>query len=219
MRSESISDILRIASIASVAFPLISYLIKIRNASKPVHLIGALTIVSALSDLVGGIYFSQGKSTVVLFNTYYVVQFFLLTWFYYEISPTKKGRNTIVGGLVIYIVSFLLISFYLQTFFEYQTFVWTISGMIMIVFSSSYVVYLFSEGTVMENHGSFWINGGILYYFSFNLFLFVMSSYVLTKLEPQISMLIWSFHNANNVVKNMLIGYGVSSSSRGRATT
>jgi hypothetical protein len=167
--------------------------------------------VSALSDLVGGIYFSQGKSTVVLFNSFYIIQFFLLTWFYFEITSTRKGKATVFGGLAVYVIAFLLITIYLQTFFEYQTFVWTVSGMVMIVFSTSYVVYLFSEGTLMENHGSFWINGGILYYFSFNLFLFVMSSYVLTKLEPQISMLIWSFHNANNVVKNMLIGLGISS--------
>jgi hypothetical protein len=210
MRSDSISDILRIASIVSVAFPLVSYLIKIRSAAKPVHLIGVLTIVSALSDLIGGVYFAQGRSTVVLFNSFYIMQFLLLAWFYYEISTTPKGKATITGGLIVYVVAFVLITVFLQTFFEYQTFVWTISGMIMIIFSTTYVVYLFSAGTLMDNHGSFWINGGILYYFSFNLFLFVMSSYVLTKLEPQISMLIWSFHNANNVVKNMLIGVGIS---------
>ncbi|RAW02932.1 hypothetical protein DQQ10_02165 [Pseudochryseolinea flava] len=171
-----------------------------------------LTLASALSDLVGGIYFSQGRSTVVLFNSFYVVQFFLLTWFYFELAKTKKSRTTVLGGLFIYAVAFVLVSVYLQSFLEYQTFLWTISGMIMILFSSSYVVYLFSAGTVMQNHASFWINSGILYYFSFNLFLFVMSSYVLTKLEPQIGMLIWSFHNANNVVKNILLGLGISSS-------
>jgi hypothetical protein len=210
MRSDNISDILRIASMLSVAFPLVSYLIKVRHASKAVHLIGILTVVSASCDLVGGVYFAQGKSTVVLFNSFYIIQFFLLAWFYHEISPTTKGKLTVIGGLAVYVVAFLLVSAFLQSFFEYQTFVWTISGMIMIVFSASYVVYLFSEGTLMENHGSFWINGGVLYYFSFNLFLFVMSSYVLNKLEPQISMLIWSFHNANNIVKNMLIGLGIS---------
>lgn len=211
MRSEHISEVLRIASIASVAFPLISYLVKVQQASKPVHLIGVLTVVSALSDVVGVIYFTQGKSTVMQINAFYLVQFLLLTWFYYEISGSAKAKSMVAGGLVIFGVAYVLITYFLQSFFEYQTFVWTLSGIIMIVFSTSYVVYLFSAGTLMENHGTFWINGGILYYFSFNLFLFVMSSYVLTKLEPQISLLIWSFHNVNNIVKNILIGVGIVS--------
>ncbi len=46
---------------------------------------------------------------------------------------------------------------------------------------------------------------------------FVMSSYVLTKLEPQISLLIWSFHNINNILKNVLIGFGIASYTRSAA--
>jgi hypothetical protein len=36
-----------------------------------------------------------------------------------------------------------------------------------------------------------------------------MSSYILTKLDSEISMLIWSFHNVNNIMKNILFGCGI----------
>jgi hypothetical protein len=210
MRSDIISEIIRVASIVSVAFPLVAYLTKIRSASKPLHLIGALSIVSAFSDVLAYVFFAQGKSTVVLFNLYYAILFLLLTWFFYEILLVKTGKRTVVVGLVSYILAFILVSLYVQNFFEYQTFMWTITGVIMIVYSMSYFIYLFSAPTTMNNFGLLWINSGILFYFAFNLFLFVMSSYVLTKLDPQIGTLIWSFHNVNNIVKNILIGFGVS---------
>lgn len=209
MRAERISEIIRLASMLSVALPLIVYLVRIRNASRPVHLIGALAIVSALSDLVAYVLFTRGQSTVVLFNIYYTVLFLLLTWFYYDILLARRSKATVLAGLVIYSLSFILVTTYFQSFFEYQTSMWSITGLIMIIYSVSYFLSLFSAQTTMSNYGVLWINSGILFYFSFNLSLFVMSSYVLTKLEPQISMLIWSFHNVNNIVKNILLGIGV----------
>lgn len=209
MRVERISEIIRLASMLSIALPLIIYLVRVRSASRPVHLIGALSIVSALSDLIAYVLFTRGQSTVVLFNIYYTVMFLLLTWFYYQVLLTKRSKVTVLAGLGIYLLSFILVTAYVQTFFEYQTSMWTITGLIMIIYSVSYFLSLFSAQTTMNNYGLLWINSGILFYFSFNLSLFVMSSYVLTKLEPQISMLIWSFHNVNNIVKNILLGVGV----------
>src|SRR4051812_20087966 len=124
MRSDIISEIIRVASIISVAFPLVAYLIKIRSASKPLHLIGALSIVSAISDVLAYFFFAQGKSTVVLFNLYYAILFLLLTWFFYEILLVKTGKRTVIVGLVVYILAFILVSLYVQNFFEYQTFMW-----------------------------------------------------------------------------------------------
>ena len=46
-------------------------------------------------------------------------------------------------------------------------------------------------------------------YFCLNLFLFLMGSYVLTKLDPETSALIWSSHNVNNIIKNILFAVGI----------
>jgi hypothetical protein len=210
MKSDSISEIIRLASIISVALPTVMYLLKIRQATRPVHLIGALSITSAISDITAYFLFAKAQSTVLLFNTYSVLVFFLLAWFFYEILSVRSGRTTVFAGIGIYIFAFVLITLFVQPFSEYQTFLWTVIGMIMIVYSMSYFFNLFSTQTIMSNYGLLWMNSGILFYFSFNLFLFLMSSYVLTKLEPEISLLIWSFHNVNNILKNILLGFGVA---------
>lgn len=210
MKSDNIPEIIRLASILSVIIPLIFYLVRMKTTSRTIHKIGGVIILSAASDAMGFYFFKGGQSTVFLFNTYYLALFLFLAWFYRGVLTTAAGRRTVMIGLMGYILSFVLITAFVQGYDEYQTFMWTITGMIIIIFSISYFLSVFSQQLPMENFGLLWINSGILFYFSFNLFLFVMSSYVLTKLAPELSMLIWSFHNVNNIIKNLLLALGIS---------
>ena len=210
----STPEIIRHVSILSVALPLFQYCFKARHASRPVHIIGVLTIVSALSDAIAYILFEQDVPTVILFNAYYTVLFFLLSWFYYEILSTKIGRTTVLAGLAIYFISFIFVTLYLQGSSEYQTVMWTITGIIMTIFSLTYFLSLFSASSDSTSNELLWFNSGILFYFSFNLSLFIMSNHVLSGLAPQLSLLIWSFHNINNIIKNILFGFGMSSSGK-----
>jgi hypothetical protein len=210
MKSANIPEIIRMASILSVLIPLIFYLIRMKTSSRTMHKIGGVIVLSAVSDAMGFYFFKGGESTVFLFNTYYLALFFFLAWFYSGVLTTAGGRNTVIIGVLAYVLSFILVTAFVQGYDEYQTFMWTITGMIVIIFSISYFLSVFSAQLPMENFGLLWINSGILFYFSFNLFLFVMSSYVLTKLAPELSMLIWSFHNVNNIIKNVLLALGIS---------
>ena len=219
MKQPDFSEIIRYASYASIAFPLLAYLVKFRLATRAIHLIGAVAVVSAISDTIAFRSFAQGTSTILLFNTYYVVLFALLAWFYLDILTQKSERPIVIGGLVIFIISFVLITGFVQPFTVYQNHVWTLIALIMVIFSTCYVLQVFSLRAPMSNNALLWINSGILYYFTLNLFLFVMSNYVLTKMEPEISNLIWSFHNINNVLKNILIGIGILSLSAPRPQT
>lgn len=209
MKAYNITEIIRLASITSVLLPMVMYLIRARRATAPMHLVGAVTIISALSDVIANLLYSREQSTVVLFNLYYSLLFLLLTGFYYRIVRAKGGRTTVVAGLIVYLLSFALITLYVQAFTEYQTMLWTIIGIIIIVYGISYFLYLFSSQQSTTSYGLLWINGGFLFYFSFNLFLFITSSYVLTELDPEVGMLVWSFHNVNNIVKNILLGLGL----------
>jgi hypothetical protein len=209
MKSENFSEIIRLASISSVALPLILYFVRIKSGLNTIHKIGGLVILSAASDLIALYLFNTGQSTVFLFNSYYLAVFVFLAWFYYGIFVQKTSRNIVLGGAVLYALSFVLITAFVQPYSEYQTFMWTITGVIALIFSISYFLSVFSAQQPMDNYGLLWINSGILFYFSFNLFLFVMSSYVLTQLAPELSKLIWSFHNINNIVKNILLALGM----------
>lgn len=210
MSSQSISEVISYASLFSVAFPLILYLFRVRHVSRSGHKIGAIVIVSALSDIIGYFLFQAKMSTVLVLNSYFLILFVLLAWFYSDVLQSGRGKRMVQWGFGIYVLSFIVSNLFFQSFKEYQTLMWTLSGAICIIFSISYFISVFSAMRPMNDFGLLWINSGILFYFSFNLFLFIMSSYVLTRLEPELGLIVWSFHNVNNIIKNILIGLGIS---------
>lgn len=211
MESVKISEIIRLASNFSVLVPLVFYLTKVRYASRQVHIIGVLIIVAGLSDLIGFILFNRHESTAVVFNTYYALLFLLLSWFYYEALAVKTIRIMIWIGLAVYFLSFALVSMYVQSFYEYQSLMWLITAVFLIIYSIAY--FFFSLSSIVNSdslgYSLIWINVGIMIYFCLNLFLFVMGNYVLTQLDPEMSALIWSSHNVNNVLKNVLFALGI----------
>lgn len=211
MESVQIPEIIRIASNVSLLLPLAMYLTRMKYASRQVHIIGILVIVSGVCDLVGLFLFQKSQSTIVLFNTYYAILFFLLTWFYYEVLFVNTRRIMIWIGLAVYLQSFILITAFVQNFLQYQTLMWLITAIIMITYSIAYFFYSLSTITTSGYFGYslIWINIGVMIYFCLNLFLFLMGNYVLTRLDPETSALIWSSHNVNNIIKNVLFAVGI----------
>jgi hypothetical protein len=211
MQAPSIPTIISTASSISVVLPLAMYFFRMKNAAKRIHIIGALMIVSAACDLIGTLLIAERSSTVVLFNVYYALLFLLLTWFYYEILFINTRRVLVWIGLAIYLQSFLLVTIYVQSFFEYQTLMWVITAIIMIIYSITYFFYSFStiSATNIFSYTFIWINIGVMIYFCLNLFLFILGNHVLTKLEPEVGALIWSSHNVNNIIKNVLFAIGI----------
>ncbi len=211
MESLKIAEIIRIASNVSLLVPLAVYISRITYASRRVHIIGTIVIVSGLCDIVGFLLFREQESTVVLFNIYYTVLFFLLSWFYYEVLFLNTRRIIVWIGLAVYIQSFILVTIYIQSFFEYQTLMWVITGMIMITYSVAYFLYSISTiPTATYYSNSFiWINSGVMIYFGLSLFLFVVGSHIFTQMEAALGSLVWSIHNVNNIIKNVLFAVGI----------
>lgn len=211
MEPAQLTEVIRVASNLSLLLPLSMYFSRIQYASRPLHIIGGLLIVSGLCDLIGFIFLRMNHPTIVLFNIYYTLLFFLLTWFYYEVLIVKNRRIIIWAALALYIPSFILVTALVQTFLEYQTLMWLVTAIIMITYSIAYFFYSLTTLTTTGYLGySFiWINMGVMIYFCLNLFLFVMGNYILTRLDPETSALIWSSHNINNIIKNVLFAVGI----------
>lgn len=194
----------------SVVLPLLVYLVKIKKVNRPIHIIGALLIVAAMADLVGYLLFKAHQSTAMVFNTYYTLMFFLLCWFYYETLFKDRNKGAIFIGLGVYLISFIIITFFIQNFFFFQNLIWTITGIILIVYSIAYFVSSLSDipSTHLFGNTLTWINTGVLFYFSFSVVIFSMGDYLFSREDPHATLLIWSTHNVNNILKNVLFTIG-----------
>ena len=208
----TIPEIIAHASGLSVLIPLAVYLRRFRQQGRPGHIIGVLLFVAGVSDLLGFIMFRMQVSTAVVFNIYYSLMFLVLCRFYYEILFRHKFKIAIILGVAVYILCFALITFYVQDFMDYQNLVWITAGIIMILYSITYFINSLSTIPNVElfDNSTTWINTGVLFYFSFSLFLFSMGDYLFNKQDPQVTLLLWSTHNVNNIIKNVLFAIGLS---------
>lgn len=205
----SIQEIIAYVSSLSVVIPVVLYFVRIRHAPRYIHIIGIVVLVSGVSDLIGFVLARGQQSTVMLINAYYLILFFLLLWFYALMPYFKTHKFVITASVSLYIAALIMVTLFVQKFSEYQTLMWSLSGIMLTLFSIAYFLNLFSTQTA-NNFSLLWINSGILFYFSFNLALFIMSSYVLNMLDFELSAVIWSFHNLNNFIKNIMFAIGLA---------
>jgi hypothetical protein len=212
MRSLTMPELIAHASSLSVLVPLILYLTRLKKLDRPMHIIGALLIVAASCDLAGFLLFQAQRSTAVVFNIYYTLMFLILSVFYYETVFKNRYKTALVLGIAVYVLSYVLITFYVQEFFYYQNLIWIIAGIILILYSITCFVNSISSipSIHLFNNSTTWFNTGVLFYFSFSLFLFSLGDYLFTKQDSEVTLLLWTTHNINNFIKNILFAIGMT---------
>jgi hypothetical protein len=213
----TLPDILRYASNLSPVFPIILLLTIKKKRTKIINIFIGLILVSFLSDIIGFILVSNRINNAAVSNTYYVIQFFLLMYFY---SLQIKNKKLIYVTIIIFISFFILNTIMLQPFNHYQGWLRLAGGIICIVYAVGFFRQIMradkTEGHWMDNppidpfyHYPFWINAGIFYYFAFNLFLFAMDNFVYSHMPNDVLKTFLGFHNFNNIMKNLLFGIAV----------
>ena len=112
---------------------------------------------------------------------------------------------------VVVYFGFLFINTVLfQGFSEYQGYSRAFGGLVLIACSLMYFrsLILNLPAPNILQYGLFWINVGIIFYYSFNLLLFIFSDYVFDNMTLDLRKVFWTFHNGNNIIKNALFFVG-----------
>ena len=55
----------------------------------------------------------------------------------------------------------------------------------------------------------FWFNSAVFFYFAFSLYLFAMVNYIIQNMTADDSFAAYSFHNFNNIIKNILFAVAI----------
>ncbi len=204
-----IHEVIRLASNFSCIMPLVFYLLRFNIVDKQIHLIGSFVILCGLADLIT-FFRPLGVSVPLVFNLQDIIQFSLLAGFYYVI--VFSNRKLISWGITIYVTIFFAVTVWVQGLYKFQTLVWTVDGILIIIFGIAYLIHLLGNRPpkYQSIYSTLWINSGLLFYFCFSLWLFVMGQYILTELPERTKMIYWSCHNVNNIIKNGIIAIGIS---------
>lgn len=204
----TLPEILIYLSILSPIGPIILLLILKGKRTTAIHILTGVVLISFLSDIICFILAKNRLNNSVIVNTYFIIQFFLLLYFYHCQIRNKK---IIYITVIVFIFFFVTNTIFVQPFNTFQNWLHVAGGLIFICYSTGYYISVSRSVPPMDPfHSSpFWINTAVFYYFSFNLFLFIVTNYVFTQLPKEEIRVFWTFHNFNNIIKNLLFAFAV----------
>jgi hypothetical protein len=172
-------------------------------------LLGILLLVSAIADLAGFGLAKGGAPSQVTLHIYFAILFIVLSNMYALLLPEwSSGIFTICYA---YCIFFLINTFYFQQVNVVQSYGTAVAGAFLLIYAMLYYHALLRIMPVSNpaRYLPFWINAAVIYYIGFNFILFIFSAYISFRLQEKDIVIMWAFHNANNIVKNILLTVGI----------
>ncbi len=180
---------------------------KTLKRSLPLRVLFCLIIISLIVDVVGRIMQFNGIHNIWLYNTYTLIEYSLFTLFYLSLFSIKRNMKIVIGVFYIMALTVMIIITISQSFHEHLNSVaMGLRSLILICFAALYFKDMLSKleyDTPWENP-FFWINSGILLFFSGGFFIFIFSDYRDTTRMINL----WDIHNIIHIIYNILIIIG-----------
>lgn len=202
--------ILNYLSAFSGLLPLAVAALRYRRYDAALRLLTWFFVVSGLFDLASVITDRWRINNMPLFHLFAVVNLLFLSAFYYRILRGQWRRPGLalaiagIGGLALYGV--------LRPggLGQFPSAVMTAQCGLFIGLALVYFYQLLHQpvATAIEQNPLFWVNAGVLVYFSGNLFLFMLQEW-LSRNPPVQHVNYWAIHSVANILANLLYTVGL----------
>ncbi|HTH56938.1 MAG TPA: hypothetical protein VL728_12900 [Cyclobacteriaceae bacterium] len=177
-----------------------------------------LLIVSASSDAASYVLARMRISNLPVVNAYFIVSFALLLIFYSILMERRKVMILVIGQILL--AYFILNS--LDRWGDFRSINIAMQSAVLVLLAHLYYFDLYKQLPTdnLARFAPMWLNAAILFYYSFNLFLFWVAEYVIVNflrssipafenMSTDSAFTYWGFHNINNIAKNILFAVGI----------
>lgn len=204
------SFILNQLSALSGLLPIGAAGLRYRTYGGTLRLLAWFFVVSGLFDLASVITDHWNIRNLPLFHLFSVVNLLFLSAFYHRIIQGRRWRQAIwvAAGLI------LLFTLYRAVLpgglWQFPSAVMTAQcGLFMALALLYFYQWLHQPVlTAIEHNPLFWVNAGVLVYFSGNLFLFMLQEWISRTPQPHHANY-WAIHSVANIVANLLYAIGL----------
>jgi hypothetical protein len=208
----SVAYALNISSTISGIFPVIAALFNYRHLDKILKIAAIYFLISTVFDWLLELTKMGGHigmhNNLPLIHLFTVISIVFYSAIYYNafFRPMLKKAIVALAGLALLIVIFNAI--FIEGIWEYPSLSTTVLSVLLIFFSLAYFYQLLNrqEFIHIEKQGLFWINSGVLFYFSINIFLFMLFKRLILAHEQEESFMI---HILTNIIANILFTIGL----------
>jgi hypothetical protein len=211
MITDRFYEVVSLVSLISLIAPLSISLIKIKTLNATLRVLLIYFFISVIAEILSRY---ENDKNLMLYdatqNTFTILECFCFSIIFYLQFTSRSGRTVVQILLILYLLLAMVIFWSISSFFVYNNTILVIESLMMIVFSVSFFYKVYSEQNIqaLHNYFFFWINSGILIYFSASFFIFLFDGY-LTKLDPSYFSLLHSIHQIANIATNSLFAIGI----------
>jgi len=204
----SINVILIYVSIASGALPLLAALYNYRQLDSVLKLFVLFCLISFSFDLFEMTLSElKVKNDMPVFHLYDVVAVLFYTAIYYRAfyESIFKRIALLLGATALAAV--ICNAVFIEKIWTYPSISNTVLCMMMIVLSLTYFYQLLTrqEFVHIDKQALFWINTGVLFYFSINIFLFMLYN----KISKDVRNDYYMLQSVTSVIGNLLYSVGL----------
>lgn len=204
-----LADIIQLLTFAVVPAFIISCF-KYSKLSLPLKQITYYIFLSIITEMVVLIFSRNHWENLSLLHFYTLAEFFILYRFFFL---SLKG---FIPSRIIHVIAICFIalsslnSIFLQKLDQYNSNARGVCAFLVILGTLALFYRIISEMKVLilAKYPIFWINAGLLTYFSSSFFLFIMSNYIL-HLNNTLNVYIWMVHSILNVILYTMISIGL----------
>jgi hypothetical protein len=196
----SFDYILEIISTYSGLLPVAAFIYNFRQLDRLMNVIGVFFVIAALVDILLHQLTNWGvTNNIPLIHVFVIINIVFFCAIYYKafFVGFAKKLTLILCGLALVITLF-----FLKNILEYPTQANTASSIAFIVLSLVYFYQLLNrqEFVHIEKQGLFWFNSAVLFYFSINIFLFMLIIRIPVNDRP----VFYVINNITNIIANLL---------------
>jgi hypothetical protein len=139
-----------------------------------------------------------------------VLEYAFWSLFYYQLFETKIVKKVISGLLVIFITFSVLNTMCWQSLEMYNSYSRSLEGAFLLCLAVAWFYKVFINSTIikLEAHPIFWINAGVLVYFSGSFLLFISNNFLL-QLSNQEFFEAWALHGLFLIIHYLFIAIGI----------
>ena len=202
MFKEYVFDII---SSASGLLPVIAFLYNYRRLDKILKIVGAYFIIAAIFDAILRFCPYLGvQNNLPIVHIFVIVNIAFFGLIYYKAFFNREIK---ILTLILIIGALIIAIYFTKNLRSYPSESNTASSIVFIILSLIYFYQLLNrqEFIHIEKQGLFWFNAGVLFYFSINIFLFMLFDKIPVDEQPSYFII----NNITNIIANLLYTTGL----------
>jgi hypothetical protein len=204
----SIASVLVNVTIATDILPLLAALYNYRRLDPVLKWIAAFCLAAALFDFaeLATSYFHVHNNYPLLHLYNLVAVLFFIVIYYKAFYETVFKKIALIIGIIA-LAGVIGNSIFIESIWRYPSVSNTILCLFLIIMSLTYFYQLLTrqEFIHIEKQGLFWVNAGVLFYFSINVFLFMLFN----KFSPDEQADLHMLQSVTNIIANVLYSVGL----------